>query len=427
MPLHAIGLNHQSAPIALRERVAFAGERLQAALAGLKAQPGVQEIAVLSTCNRTEVYAVTEDTHSPVADWLATHAAGSSDLHAYLYAHGDADAARHLFRVATGLDSMVLGEPQILGQVKQCWSEAKTAGTLGPHLDRLFQHAFATAKRARSETAVGNNSVSVAATAVRLARDTFMRPQDACIALVGAGETIELVARHLSTLNPKALIFANRTVSHAQNLARQYGGVAVPLEELPRHLDAADIVFTATASQHPIILRTHVADALKARRQRPMLLMDLAVPRDVANDVAQLKDAFVYSVDDLHRVVEENVQTRREAAAAADAIIDLQVDRYMEMLTLNAHGKEAVRKLRAHGERARADAVARAKAQLAAGHSSEAVIEQLAHALTNKLMHAPTAAIRQAAVQGDADLVRAADILFPLEDTSDVAGPAPQT
>ena len=427
MPLHAIGLNHQSAPIALRERVAFAGERLGDALAALKAQPGVHEIAVLSTCNRTEVYAITDTSASPVADWLATHAAGNGDLHAYLYTHADADAARHLFRVATGLDSMVLGEPQILGQVKQCWSDAKSAGTLGPHLDRLFQHAFSTAKRARSETAVGNNSVSVAATAVKLSRETFMRPQEANILLVGAGETIELVARHLTNLKPKSLMFANRTLAHAQNLASQYAGLAIALEDLPHHLDAADIVFSATASQQPVITQAHVAQALKARKHRPMLLMDLAVPRDVAADVAALKDAFVYTVDDLHRVVEENVQTRRDAASAADAIIELQVDRYMEMLALNAHGKEAVRKIRAHGERAREDAVSKAKAQLAAGHATEAVIEQLAHTLTNKLMHSPTAAIRQAAIQGDADLVRAADLLFPFDDVNDAAGTPSKT
>jgi glutamyl-tRNA reductase len=427
MPLHAIGLNHQSAPIALRERVAFEGERLASALVALKAQPGVHEIAVLSTCNRTEVYAVTDTHTSPVAEWLATHAAGSSDLHDYLYTHGDAEAARHLFRVATGLDSMILGEPQILGQVKQCWSEAKSAGTLGPHLDRLFQHAFATAKRARTETAVGNSSVSVAASAVKLSRESFVRPQDAAILLVGAGETIELVARHLQATKPKALMFANRTLAHAQNLASQYGGIALPLEELPRHLDAADVVFSATASQLPIIQRAHVEAALKTRRHRPMLFMDLAVPRDVSADVAQLKDAFVYTVDDLHRVVEENVQTRRDAASAADAIIDLQVARYMEMLALNTHGKEAVRKIRAHGARAREEAVSRAKSQLAAGHPSEAVIEQLAHALTNKLMHAPTTAIRQAAIQGDAELVRAAGILFPNDDTDDATGTPPQT
>ena len=222
-------------------------------------------------------------------------------------------------------------------------------------------------------------------------------------------------------------MFANRTLAHAQNLASQYGGIALPLEELPRHLDAADVVFSATASQLPIIQRAHVEAALKTRRHRPMLFMDLAVPRDVAADVAQLKDAFVYTVDDLHRVVEENVQTRRDAASAADAIIDLQVARYMEMLALNTHGKEAVRKIRAHGARAREEAVSRAKSQLAAGHPSEAVIEQLAHALTNKLMHAPTTAIRQAAIQGDAELVRAAGILFPNDDTDDATGTPPQT
>ena len=330
MRLFALGINHQTAPVDLRERVAFDSDMLAPALAALRALPQVREVALLSTCNRTELYAYADDDGRALSDWLATHPDANDDLHAYLYTHRDGEAARHLFRVAAGLDSLVLGEPQILGQVKQAWSTARAAGTLGNRLDRLFQQAFATAKRARSETRIGANPVSVASAAVRLAQESFARPADASVLLIGAGETIELVARHLVQAGARRLLVANRTLAHAQQLASRHGGIALPLEELERHLAEADIVFSATASREPVLHRAQVEAALARRRHRPMLLLDLAVPRDIAADVAGLRDVFVYTVDDLQRVVEDNRRSRREAADAAEAIIELQVARFLE-------------------------------------------------------------------------------------------------
>ncbi|MDR6991326.1 glutamyl-tRNA reductase [Luteimonas sp. 3794] len=432
MSLYALGINHQTAPVALRERVAFAGDALDAALAQLRALPAVREVALLSTCNRTELYAVCDDDGSALARWLATHPgddaslAGGS-LQAYLYQHRGADAVRHLFRVATGLDSLVLGEPQILGQVKQAWASARAAGTLGSDLDRVFQHAFVTAKRARSETRIGNSPVSVASLAVRLAQESFARPADSAVLLIGAGETIELAARHLAQANVKRLLIANRTYAHAQELAARHGGIALPLDELDRHLFLADIVLSATASRTPIIGRAQVAAALDARKHRPMLLMDLAVPRDIAPDVAELRDVFLYTVDDLERTLDDNRRGRREAAADADAIIDLQVTRFSESNA--ARGRLApVKRLRAHGEAVRGEALARARQQLAAGQSPDAVLELLAHTLTNRLLHLPTTALREAAMRGDDTLADSLDALLPPEPeprTPDAADPAP--
>jgi glutamyl-tRNA reductase len=419
MSLFAFGINHQTAPVALRERVAFADDAVAPALARLKAMPQVREAALLSTCNRTELYAVAEGDGQALADWLASHPAGSGDtgvdpahaLHAYLYRHHDGEAARHLFRVATGLDSLVLGEPQILGQVKHAWVLAREAGALGGQLDRLFQHAFVTAKRARTETRIGNSPVSVASLAVRLAQESFAQPADSTVLLVGAGETIELAARHLAQAKVKQLLVANRTFAHAQELAARHGGVALPLDELDRHLFLADIVFSATASREPVIAKAQVAAALAARKHRPMLLFDLAVPRDVDADVATLRDAFLYTVDDLERAVEDNRRNRREAAEDAEAIVDLQVARYVETLAAGTRNAP-LKRLRAHGEQARAEVLAKARQQLAAGQSPEAVLDFLAHTLTNRLLHAPTVALREAALGGDVELMRAADRLL---------------
>ncbi len=414
--LVALGINHQTAPVALRERVAFSDDALPATLAALRALPGVEEVALLSTCNRTEVYALTGGDGDALVDWLAAHPQDGSGraslaLRDYLYRHRDGEAVRHLFRVATGLDSLVLGEPQILGQVKQAWAAARSAGTLGGRLDRLFQHAFVTAKRARTDTRIGANPVSVASAAVRMAEATFARPADSTILLIGAGETIELTALHLVQAKAKRLLFANRTLAHAQELASRHGGVALPLTELDRHLAEADIVFSATAARDPILHRAEVAAALKQRRHRPMLLLDLAVPRDIAPDVAEIDDVFLYTVDDLERVIEENRRNRREAADAAEAIVELQVARFVETLNASAHNG-SLKRLRAHGEAARDESLAKAQQMLAAGHDPAAVLQQLAHTLTNRLLHAPTTALREAALNGDVDIVRAAERMF---------------
>lgn len=408
MTLWVLGLNHQTAPVDLRERAAFAGEALPRALGSLRDTPRIAEAVLLSTCNRTELYAVAESGDA-LSHWLQDQA---GDLQGYLYRHADADAVRHLFRVATGLDSMVLGEPQILGQVKDAWTLARGQGLLGQQLDRLFQQAFSVAKRARTDTQVGANPVSVASAAVRLAQNAFARLNDSTVLLVGAGETIELAARHLSEGKVRRLLIANRTLAHAQELASRHGGVALPLAELDRHLAEADIVFSATAAREPVIHRDTVAMALRARRHKPMLLFDLAVPRDIDAAVGTLADAFLYTVDDLERAVEDNRRGRREAAAEAEAIIDLQVARYIE--TVQAHAHQApLKQLRAFGEATRAELLQRARQQLAHGKPAEDVLELLAHGLTNRLLHPPTAALRAAALSGDAELARAAERLFP--------------
>jgi glutamyl-tRNA reductase len=411
MSLFVLGINHQTAPVSLRERVAFSADTVPAALDALKTIPQVQEVALLSTCNRTELYAVSNDDGQALADWLATHPDDIGDLHAYLYRHRDADAVRHLFRVATGLDSLVLGEPQILGQVKDAWATARNAGTLGSQLDRLFQHAFTTAKRARTDTRIGANPVSVASAAVRLAQESFARLEDSTVLMIGAGETIELAARHLVQARAKRLLIANRTLAHAQELASRHGGFALPLSEIDKHLGEADVVISATASREPILQRPHVAAALATRKHRPMLLLDLAVPRDIAPDVAELKDVFLYTVDDLERAIEDNRRSRREAATEAEAIVELQVARFTETMVASTR-TEPLKRLRAHGEAAKADVLARAQQQLAAGQDPADVLNFLAHTLTNRLLHAPTIALREAALTGNAELARAAEKLF---------------
>ena len=420
MALHVLGINHQTAPVALRERVAFAQDALGPALSSLRTLPNVHEAVLLSTCNRTELYAHCEDDGQVLADWLASQPDSGHDLHAYLYRHRDADAVRHLFRVASGLDSLVLGEPQILGQVKQAWLASRDAGTLGGPLDRLFQQAFATAKRARTDTRIGANPVSVASTAVRLAQDSFARPADSTVLLIGAGETIELAARHLVEAKVKRLLVANRTLSHAQDLASRRGGIALPLAELDKHLFEADIVISATAAREPVLLRRHVEHALGLRKHRPMLMLDLAVPRDMDAGIGELRDAFLYTVDDLERAIEDNRRGRREAARQAEAIIELQTARFVEQWQASGR-RQPLLQLRAHGEAARSDALAKARQQLAAGLPPEQALELLAHTLTNRLLHAPTVALREAALTGDHELARAAGKLFPQADAVDDA------
>jgi len=427
MTLWVLGLNHQTAPVELRERASFGGDALSQALASLRDTPQVAEAVLLSTCNRTELYAVAESGEA-LAQWLESHA---GQLHGYLYQHADADAVRHLFRVATGLDSMVLGEPQILGQVKDAWAIARDHGLLGQRLDRLFQQTFSVAKRARTDTRVGANPISVASTAVRLAQNSFARLEDSTVLLVGAGETIELAARHLSEGRVRRLLIANRTLAHAQELATRHGGVALPLTELERHLGEADVVFSATAAREPVISKAQIAAALRLRKHKPMLLFDLAVPRDIETGVGDLQDAFLYTVDDLERAVEDNRRSRREAAAEAEAIIELQVSRFVETLQANAH-QAPLRQLRAYGEATRVEMLDKARQQLAHGKSPEEVLELLAHGLTNRLLHPPTAALRAAALSGDTELTRAAERLFPAKPgyqhpavSNDDADPAP--
>jgi glutamyl-tRNA reductase len=419
MPLIALGLNHQTAPLALREKVALDSGSLPAALLALSRLDCVEEAALLSTCNRTEIYAqVAPGGDVELARWLAVHhGLDPAALSSYLYRHVDEHAVRHLFRVATGLDSMILGEPQILGQVKDAWQAARDARSLRSPLDRLFQQTFSVAKRVRTDTRVGAHPVSVAFAAVRLAKQVFARLDQATVLLIGAGDTIELAARHLVDARVNRLLVANRTLEHAQTLAGRHGGVALPLSEIGRHLAEADIVITATASREPVLDRAMVSAALKARRHRPMFLLDLAVPRDIAADVASLQDVYLYTVDDLEQVIEENRASRREAAQQAEAIIDLQVQHYLSWWQAQSR-QDALRQLRSTGASAREHALARAHEDLDNGGDPREVLQRLAHQLTNRLLHSPSSALRQAALDGDTELLNAATRLFGNDDDS---------
>lgn len=419
MTLLALGLNHQTAPVSLREKLAITPSALGDVLADLTTQQGVMEAAVLSTCNRTEIYCRVETGAERLPEhWLAQFGQLRPDqLDTYLYRHRDGAAVRHLFRVATGLDSMVLGEPQILGQVKEAWQAARASGALKTPLDRLFQQTFAVAKRARTDTRIGAHPVSVAFAAVRLAQSVFSALDQATVLLIGAGDTIELAARHLNDHKVKRLLVANRTLEHAQSLASRFGGVALPLDELERHLAEADIVLSATASREPILRREAVKQALRQRRHRPMFLLDLAVPRDIEPAIAELDDVFLYSVDDLEQVIDENRRSRREAAEQAEAIIELQVEHYLSWWRASGE-QDTLKRLRQSGEATRDAVLARASELLAQGRSPEQALEYLAHTLTNKLLHTPSVALRQAAQQGDRELLHAAARLFNTSDNT---------
>ena len=413
MALIALGLNHLCAPVALRERAAFSTDDTVGALGDLVAQPGVREAVILSTCNRTELYCnVDSGAESSPFEWLHRHQQlHGANIDEFLYRHTEADAVRHLFRVATGLESMVLGEPQILGQVKGAYNMARDARTLDAPLERLFQNTFSVAKRVRSDTSIGTNPVSVAFTAVRLAERVFTDLANACVLLVGAGETIELAARHLTAAKVQRLIVANRTLDNAQALAGRFGGYAIALSDLERHLAEADIVISSTAAREPVIGREMVARAIAARRSRPMFLVDLAVPRDIETEVAKLPNVFLYSIDDLREVIDENLRSRQQAAVEAEAMIELSVEHFMtwwRALELN----NPIASIRRNAEASRDEALAKARNLLARGKSADQALEFLAHPLTHTLVHAPSANLRAAALRGDSDLLQAAERLF---------------
>lgn len=422
MSLITLGVNHQTCPVAVRERLAVGIPDLDAALTELR-ELGLVEAALISTCNRTEIFANCEREASPLLRaWLARRGGlEAGRLDEFVYEHDGAEAARHLFRVACGLDSMVLGEPQILGQVKEAYQHARAVGTLGGPIERLFQNAFAVAKRVRSETRIGANPVSVAFAAVRLAQRIFADLSQISVLLIGAGDTIELAGRHLSESGVRRLVIANRTLKNAESLALRFGAHAIGLDEIEAVLPDVDLVITSTASREPVVHRETVEQAIRRRRHRPMLIVDLGVPRDVEPETAELSDVFLYAVDDLARVIEDNLRSRREAAREADAIIDLAVDHYVSWLrAVDGHG--ALRHFRSRAERERDELLARALAELSAGRDPRETLQQFAHGLTNRLLHSPTANLREAARSGDLELIRAAERLF--EDHPPRSGPS---
>ena len=421
MPVVCLGLNHKSAPLAVRERVVFPAERLDPALAALAKRPGVREAAVVSTCNRTEIYAVLapEATPAILQRWLEAEQGLDGDwLKPHLYELTGHAAIRHLLRVAAGLDSLVLGEPQILGQAKIAYHSAARAGLLGQILQRLFQHAFAVAKRVRTETDIGAHPVSVAYAAVTLARQIFGDLGARQALLIGAGEMIELTARHFHEQGMQGMTVANRRVERAERIAAQCRGAAIPLDALDSALPTADIVVSCTASETAVVTRDGVREALRSRRHRPFFMVDLAVPRDIEASVEALADVYLYTVDDLRDVIEQGRRSRAAAADEAERIIAEQTDVFMDWVrTLDAVG--AIRRFRQAGERDRDEALAQAHRQLAAGHPPEQVIEQLAHRLTRKLLHAPTVGLRDAARSGDPDLIRLSHRLLGMNDSED--------
>ena len=413
MALIALGLNHLTAPLDLREKVAFAPEATPQALSDLARQHGINEAMILSTCNRTELYVEVEAGAETVPQrWLLDHhQLTERRLDEFLYRHQDNAAVRHLFRVATGLDSMVLGEPQILGQVKDAYQAARSVGTLRTSMERLLQQTFAVAKRVRTDTRIGANPVSVAYTAVRMAERLFADLSEACVMLIGAGETVELAARHLSDSKVRRLIVANRTLENAQALAGRFGAYAIALADLPQHLPEADIVITSTASREPILGKKLVEEAIRARRRKPMFLVDIAVPRDIAADVAEVDDVFLYTIDDLKQVIDDNLRSRKIAATEAEAIIELQVEHYQAWRRA-LDVRNPLASLRGSAEDQRDATLEKARQLLASGRTPEQALEFLAHTLTNKLLHAPSANLRAAALRGDIELLRAAEQLF---------------
>ncbi|WP_158969869.1 glutamyl-tRNA reductase [Paraglaciecola sp. L3A3] len=402
MTLIAFGINHKTAPIELREKLAFSPDEIVEALASLKQNTGALESVIVSTCNRTEIYAQIEEskTHN-ILQWLADfHGVNADDLTNNSYFHADQQAAVHIMRVACGLDSLMLGEPQILGQVKQAFTDAKNSGVINTDFERLFQHTFSVAKRVRSETDIGANAVSVAYASVQLAKHIFSSLEKSRVLLIGAGDTIELVAKHLSEQGVKSLTVANRTLARAQAIAEPLGGAVLTLSQIPSHLKNADIVISSTASQLPILGKGLVQSALKERKHKPMFLVDLAVPRDVEAEVAELDDAYLYTVDDLQQIVEKNLASRQDAAVLAHEMVEQQVQQFIQW----QQGKSSIDVLKTFRDQSveqRDNLVNRAINQLADGKQAEQVLVELANKLTNSLIHAPTKALKKAANEQD--------------------------
>ncbi len=417
MYLLTLGLNHQTAPLSLREKVSFPGEALRAAIADLRSRlsPVVAESAILSTCNRTEIYCATpdpEDAGRAITHWLGSgRNIDPQPLQHHLYSLPDGQAVRHAFRVAAGLDSMVLGEPQILGQMKDAARAAHQAGALGSHLHQLFQRSFSVAKEVRSTTAIGSQSVSMAAAAVRLARRIFEDLRQTRVLLVGAGEMIELAATHFAAQHPAQIVVANRSEDRAQRLAQRFGGTTMPLADISGRLEAFDIVISCTASTLPIIGLGMVERATRARRRKPIFMVDLAVPRDIEAEVSRLDDVFLYTVDDLGRQVASGQENRRAAVVQAEAIIEHRVGSFMQWLA-SRDTVPAIRSLHERADLIRRAELDRARRALASGDDPLAVLEALAHGLTGKFLHGPTTMLHGPDEQRD-KLLSMIDQLLP--------------
>ena len=415
----ALGINHRTAGVEVRERVSFSPEQLPDALQRLRAEAGADEVAILSTCNRTELYCAQERLDAErLVEWVARfHGMTAEEIRRSSYLHQDAGAVNHMMRVAAGLDSLVLGEPQILGQMKDAWQAARTAGTLGPYLDRLFQSTFSMAKQVRTDTAIGENPVSVAFAAVSLARQIFADLRRSTALLIGAGETIGLVARHLFEQGVGRIIVANRTLQRAELLSEPLGGQAIVLTQIPDILAECDVVISSTASPLPILGKGAVERALKQRRHKPMFMVDIAVPRDIEPEVGSLSDVYLYTVDDLHEVIEENLRSRQGAAEAAERLIELGTGDFMQRLRALA-AVDVLRSYRQKAEQARDQELQKALAKLQRGADPALVMAEMARMLTNKLLHDPSVQLKQMTAQGRVEALALAQELFALGDSA---------
>jgi len=417
MSLYTLGLNHTTAPLEVRERVVFAPDALADALRDLVGARRVKEAAILSTCNRTEVYFRGGDPE-PVAKWLAGfHNLPAQSLSPYVYTLPREKAVTHAFRVASGLDSVVLGEPQILGQMKQAVRTAESAGSLGLVLNRLFQRTFAVAKDVRTQTDIGSASISMAAASVKLAERIFPSIAQQRLLLIGAGEMIELAATHFAARSPKSVTVANRTLERGSKLADRFGADAITLNELPDRLHGFDIIVTCTASTLPILGKGMLERVIKQRRHAPIFVVDLAVPRDVEPEAAELDDVFLYTVDDLAVIVKDNLVIRREAVAEAERMIADQTRHFLRWL----EGRSVVPTIAAlhdHHELLRSTELDRARKMLAGGASPEQALDALARGLTKKLLHEPLSALNAAGEAERAELIAVLQRVYRLDDTS---------
>ena len=416
MPLLTTGISHHTASLEIREKIAMASTEYVESVKDLCLMDGIEEAVIVSTCNRTEIYTIgPAHSRDQVQGWLKSKGdLSDTDMDSHCYVHERVHAVQHLFRVAGGLDSLILGESQILGQLKDSWQLAHQAGGVGKVLDRLFQHAFATAKRIRSNTGIGDHPVSVAYTTVLLAKQLFGDLTSKTVLLIGAGEMIDLCGRHLSEKGVSNLIIANRSVNRAKELAARFNAHAVSLAELPNVLHRADIVISSTASPQPVIGADEVQRALKMRRNQTMFLVDIAVPRDIHPDTAALDSVFLYTIDDLQNVVDKNLSRRNKAAEAAGTDVDESVNEFMRWMN-SARATVYLKKLHRHAQANSDELVAKALRKINAGKDPEQVITQLASTLASRILHLPSTRLREAAERQDDELLKAAGRLFDPE------------
>jgi len=414
MPLHILGLNHNTAPVEIREQVAYAGDQVGAALTALTRLQGIDEAVILSTCNRTEFYLEgNESGLAALVSWLKSDQSLSKDAEAALFTLNNEEAIRHLFRVACGLDSMVLGEPQILGQLKDAYRQAEQSGTAGSQLNRLFRHTFSVAKKVRTDTEIGSSPVSVAYAAVNLANQFFAGFSNHTALLIGAGVTIELVARHLKSKGIGRLFVANRDFGRAQLIASQFGGFALPLSEIAGTLPEADILISSTASKEPVVTTAQMQAAIRSRKRRPIFAVDIAVPRDLEAGIGELDDIYLYTIDDLDKVVIEGQSDRQAAAVDAQRILDDETQRYLS-IERSKEVAPVITALRDHGDALRNEVLEQARRRLAKGVDQDEVLQFVASSLLKKLLHQPSVRLREAGEQSDQAFIDTVRELFGL-------------